>query len=93
MPAGDEEAQDSPERQKKRRRKAKIRDPHRHYRFLDQVRYSADCRGKGHLTEPGQAYLHGMMDGEAVRQNFYDGKPDHLFEIRRLQHLTVCEVS
>jgi hypothetical protein len=30
----------------------------------------------------GEAYIHGMMDGEAVRQNFYNLKPDHLFEIR-----------
>jgi hypothetical protein len=30
----------------------------------------------------GGAYIHGMMDGEAVRQNFYKLKPDHLFEIR-----------
>ncbi|KAH5376396.1 hypothetical protein HBI16_075560 [Parastagonospora nodorum] len=51
-------------RQIKRQRKAKIRDPLRHYRFLDQ------------------AYIHGMMDGEAVRQKFYTGKPDHVFEIR-----------
>ncbi|EAT84175.2 hypothetical protein SNOG_07899 [Parastagonospora nodorum SN15] len=51
-------------RQIKRQRKAKIRDPLRHYRFLDQ------------------AYIHGMMDGEAVRQKFYTGKPDHIFEIR-----------
>ncbi|KAF2032465.1 HET-domain-containing protein [Setomelanomma holmii] len=51
-------------RQIERQRKAKIRDPLRHYRFLDQ------------------AYIHGMMDGEAVRQKFYTGKPDHVFEIR-----------
>lgn len=43
---------------------AKLRDPLRHYTFLDQ------------------AYIHGMMDGEAVRQKFYNGKPDHMFEIR-----------
>jgi hypothetical protein len=30
----------------------------------------------------GESYIHGMMDGEAVRQNFYKLKPDHLFEIR-----------
>jgi hypothetical protein len=52
------------ERHKERQRKAKIRDPLRHYRFLDQ------------------AYIHGMMDGEAVRQKFYNGKSDHVFEIR-----------
>lgn len=51
-------------RHKERQRKAKVRDPLRHYRFLDQ------------------AYIHGMMDGEAVRQKFYTGKPDHIFEIR-----------
>jgi hypothetical protein len=51
-------------RQIERERKAKVRDPLRHYRFLDQ------------------AYIHGMMDGEAVRQKFYTGKPDHMFEIR-----------
>lgn len=52
------------ERHKERQYKAKVRDPLRHYRFLDQ------------------AYIHGMMDGEAVRQKFYTGKPDHIFEIR-----------
>ncbi|KAH8728584.1 heterokaryon incompatibility protein-domain-containing protein [Phaeosphaeriaceae sp. PMI808] len=52
------------ERHRERQRKAKIRDPLRHYTFLDQ------------------AYIHGMMDGAAVRQKFYTGKPDHIFEIR-----------
>ncbi|KAF2854236.1 hypothetical protein T440DRAFT_544500 [Plenodomus tracheiphilus IPT5] len=52
------------ERNKQRQRLAKLRDPLRHYRFLDQ------------------AYIHGMMDGEAVRQKFYNGKSDHIFEIR-----------
>jgi hypothetical protein len=51
-------------RKKSRQHKAKIRDPLRHYKFLDQ------------------AYIHGMMDGEAVRQKFYTGKSDHIFEIR-----------
>lgn len=30
----------------------------------------------------GQAYIHEMMDGEAVRHKFYANKPDHVFEIR-----------
>ncbi|KAF2444101.1 HET-domain-containing protein [Karstenula rhodostoma CBS 690.94] len=30
----------------------------------------------------GEAYIHGMMDGEAVREKFYKGKPDHVFELR-----------
>jgi hypothetical protein len=30
----------------------------------------------------GQAYVHGAMDGEAVRQKFYKNKPDHVFELR-----------
>jgi hypothetical protein len=30
----------------------------------------------------GEAYIHGMMDGEAMRQNFQKAKPDHVFEIR-----------
>lgn len=30
----------------------------------------------------GEAYIHGMMDGEAIRQNFQKAKPDHIFEIR-----------
>jgi hypothetical protein len=30
----------------------------------------------------GEAYIHGMMDGEAVREKFYKGKPDHIFELR-----------
>lgn len=59
-----EDEDETIKRHKLRQRKAKIRDPLRHYRFLDQ------------------AYIHGMMDGEAVRQKFYMGKPDHMFEIR-----------
>jgi hypothetical protein len=59
-----EEEDETIQRHKLRQRKAKIRDPLRYYRFLDQ------------------AYIHGMMDGEAVRQKFYMGKPDHMFEIR-----------
>ncbi|KAL5314435.1 hypothetical protein ACEPPN_017075 [Leptodophora sp. 'Broadleaf-Isolate-01'] len=35
-----------------------------------------------HYEFLGESYIHGMMDGEAVRQNFYKLKPDHLFEIR-----------
>jgi hypothetical protein len=35
-----------------------------------------------HYEFLGQAYIHGMMDGEAVRQKFYANKPDHVFEIR-----------
>jgi Heterokaryon incompatibility protein (HET) len=35
-----------------------------------------------HYEFLGEAYIHGMMDGEAVRQNFYKLKPDHIFEIR-----------
>lgn len=30
----------------------------------------------------GEAYIHGMMDGEAVRLKFRHDKPDHVFEIR-----------
>jgi len=30
----------------------------------------------------GEAYVHGMMDGEALRDKFYRGVPDTLFEIR-----------
>jgi hypothetical protein len=46
-------------------------------------------QGKANQRDPlrhyeflGQAYIHGMMDGEAVRQKFYASKPDHVFEIR-----------
>jgi hypothetical protein len=35
-----------------------------------------------HYQFLGEAYIHGMMDGEAVRQKFYKNKPDHVFEIR-----------
>ena len=35
-----------------------------------------------HYKFIGEAYIHGMMDGEAVRQKFYKGKPDHTFELR-----------
>ncbi|KAH9206467.1 heterokaryon incompatibility protein-domain-containing protein [Leptodontidium sp. 2 PMI_412] len=35
-----------------------------------------------HYEFLGESYIYGMMDGEAVRQNFYKLKPDHLFEIR-----------
>ncbi|KAJ4291042.1 hypothetical protein N0V90_010239 [Kalmusia sp. IMI 367209] len=35
-----------------------------------------------HYEFIGEAYIHGMMDGEAVRQKFYKGKPDHVFELR-----------
>jgi hypothetical protein len=42
IPAGDEGTRDSIDRQKERRRKAKIRDPLRHYRFLDQVSLRTD---------------------------------------------------
>ena len=35
-----------------------------------------------HYEFLGESYIHGMMDGEAVRQNSYKLKPDHLFEIR-----------
>jgi hypothetical protein len=59
-----EEEKETLRRHKERQQKAKIRDPLRHYRFLDQ------------------AYIHGMMDGEAVRQKFYTGKSEHIFEIR-----------
>lgn len=30
----------------------------------------------------GDCYLHGMMDGEAVRQKFYEELPDRVFELR-----------
>lgn len=43
----------------------------------------ANARDKyRHYEFLGEAYIHGMMDGEAVRQNLNDGKPDHVFEIR-----------
>lgn len=35
-----------------------------------------------HYTFLGEAYIHGMMEGEAVSQSFYKKKPEHLFEIR-----------
>jgi hypothetical protein len=35
-----------------------------------------------HYTFIGEAYIHGMMDGDAVRRKFYKHKPDHMFEIR-----------
>ena len=35
-----------------------------------------------HFKFLGEAYIHGMMDGEAVRQKFERDKPDHVFEIR-----------
>ncbi|KAF2490030.1 hypothetical protein BU16DRAFT_553263 [Lophium mytilinum] len=35
-----------------------------------------------HYEFLGEAYIHGVMDGEAVRQKFYKNKPDHVFEIR-----------
>src|SRR6266480_1368220 len=35
-----------------------------------------------HYQFLGEAYIHGKMDGDAVRRNFYKLKPDHLFEIR-----------
>ena len=30
----------------------------------------------------GETYVHGMMDGEALRAKFYDEKPDIVFELR-----------
>ncbi|KAI0136394.1 heterokaryon incompatibility protein-domain-containing protein [Xylariales sp. AK1849] len=30
----------------------------------------------------GECYLHGMMDGAAMREQFYEGLPEHVFEIR-----------
>jgi hypothetical protein len=60
----EEEERETLRKHRERQHKAKVRDPLRHYRFLDQ------------------AYIHGMMDGEAVRQKFYTGKSDHIFEIR-----------
>lgn len=35
-----------------------------------------------HYTLQGEAYVHGLMDGEAVSDKFYKQIPDHLFEIR-----------
>lgn len=35
-----------------------------------------------HFTLLGEAYIHGMMDGEAIRQKFRKVKPEHVFEIR-----------
>jgi len=35
-----------------------------------------------HYTFLDEAYVHGFMDGEAVREKFYRNKPDHVFEIR-----------
>ncbi|KAF2787459.1 HET-domain-containing protein [Melanomma pulvis-pyrius CBS 109.77] len=35
-----------------------------------------------HYKFLGEAYIHGMMDGEAVREKFYKLKPDHMFELR-----------
>ncbi|KAJ4392345.1 hypothetical protein N0V93_005971 [Gnomoniopsis smithogilvyi] len=35
-----------------------------------------------HYKFLGEAYIHGMMEGEAVSQSFYKKKPEHLFEIR-----------
>jgi hypothetical protein len=35
-----------------------------------------------HYTFLGEAYVHGMMDGEAVRQHIIEGLPERLFEIR-----------
>jgi hypothetical protein len=57
-------AKETPKRHQERQYKAKIRDPLRYYRFLDQ------------------AYIHGMMDGEAVDHKLRSGRPDHVFEIR-----------
>src|SRR5438067_672760 len=30
----------------------------------------------------GECYLHGMMDGEAMREKFYQEKEDWIFELR-----------
>jgi hypothetical protein len=57
-------AKETPKRHQERQYKAKIRDPLRYYRFLDQ------------------AYIHGLMDGEAVDHKLRSGRPDHVFEIR-----------
>lgn len=35
-----------------------------------------------HYEFLGEAYIHGMMEGEAVSQGFYKKKPEHLFELR-----------
>ncbi|KAI1344015.1 heterokaryon incompatibility protein-domain-containing protein [Xylariaceae sp. FL0016] len=35
-----------------------------------------------HYTMIGEAYIHGMMDGEAIRRHVVDGIPERLFEIR-----------
>ncbi|KAK6860702.1 hypothetical protein PG995_004338 [Apiospora arundinis] len=35
-----------------------------------------------HYTFRGDCYLHGMMDGEAVREKFYGEFPDRIFELR-----------
>lgn len=35
-----------------------------------------------HYKFLGEAYIHGMMEGEAVSQSFYRKKPEHLFELR-----------
>jgi hypothetical protein len=35
-----------------------------------------------HYTFLGESYIHGMMDGEAMRQRYYDNIPEHVFELR-----------
>lgn len=35
-----------------------------------------------HYTLQGEAYVHGLMDGEAVSEKFYKQIPEHCFEIR-----------
>lgn len=37
---------------------------------------------KLYYTFMGEAYIHGMMDGEAVREHIVDGLPERYFEIR-----------
>lgn len=63
------------EEEEKEREKEKIRSPWR--------QEMADRRDPWrYYTLQGEAYVHGLMDGEAVSDKFYKQIPDHLFEIR-----------
>ncbi|KAK3364667.1 heterokaryon incompatibility protein-domain-containing protein [Lasiosphaeria hispida] len=51
-------------------------------RYLDTALDSSENSKKVYYEFNGEAYVHGMMDGEALRMKFYDEIPDVLFELR-----------
>ena len=48
------------------------------------AKINEEARQEHHLFYElkGETYVHGMMDGEALRKKFYKNLPDILFEVR-----------